>query len=74
MDIAEAEGWAVTHDGCIDVRTVSPTRQAAVINAIVTQGGVMVMDDWTHDVIDGVWREVSRQRGLSLIRVVVRAA
>ena len=51
-----ATGWAIRlSDGEIDVRTVSPTRRAAIVNWLVLNGTeISIM--WTDDQIEAAWK------------------
>ncbi len=42
MTTERATGYAMIKDGIIDVRTVSPTRRAAIVNWLVINAQVMV--------------------------------
>lgn len=68
----EADGWAVIEDVGIDVRSVSPTRRAAIVNWLVTRGDRMVWPKTTDKEIEQMWAEA---RGAAeVIPVKVSAA
>ncbi len=47
-----AKGWAVTIGAEIDLRTVSPTERAAMVNGLVTIFGVTVYNSHTDEEIE----------------------
>lgn len=49
------EAWGVVDDDGLNVRTVSDTRRAAIINWLVTNAGVMIMDTHTDEHINALW-------------------
>jgi hypothetical protein len=51
---APAKGWAVAVNGVIDVRTVSPTRRAAIVNWLVTHGKLVFAKD-SDEKIETMW-------------------
>lgn len=51
----EADGWAVIECTGIDVRSISPTRRAAIVNWLVTRRGVGIYHTTTDDQIEGMW-------------------
>ena len=48
-------GWAVTVDDKIDMRTVGPTRRAAIINWMVSERGELITSFSTDRSIDMKW-------------------
>lgn len=50
-----AHGWGVVVDGAIKIRTVSDTRRAAIINWLLTDGGLLVVHGARDDAIEAVW-------------------
>lgn len=55
--MVEAEGWAVIQDGKIDVRTISPTRRAAIVNWLVVRGRCWISTSTSDSQIEEYWRE-----------------
>ena len=55
----DAVGWAcvLKTPRVIDVRSVSPTKRACMVNALVTQLGIMVTNDWTDQDIERAWQQ-----------------
>ena len=55
----EAKGWAVTHKGEIQLRTVSPDRRGAIVNwlFIGPMGRVLTLDHVSDDQINRWWAE-----------------
>lgn len=54
MSGSTARGWAVVDDGLIDVRTVSLTRRAAIVNWLVTHG-VVIGSTYSDEQIEALW-------------------
>ena len=52
---AEAEGWAVVENGEINVKTVSPTRRAAIVNWLVVDHDVMITRHTADRTIEAEW-------------------
>lgn len=52
----EADGWAIIEDIGIDVRSVSPTRRAAIVNWLVTRKGIMIYHTTTDEQIEAMWK------------------
>lgn len=67
-----ARGYAIANSGEIDIRTVSGTRRAAIVNWLVAQAGVMVFAYWTDERIEDAWvQESARVPGVEIIQVRV---
>lgn len=49
-------GWAVIDGHEIDVRTVSPTRRAAIVNWLVLSGKMMLAH-FSDESIEMIWRD-----------------
>jgi hypothetical protein len=64
------EGYAVVLFREIDVRTVSPTRRAAIVNWLVTHG-VWVADSFTDDYIEILWRNHKQEAELIAVKIEV---
>lgn len=54
-EIVIAEGHAVVWNGEIDVRTVSESRRAAIVNWLVVNRGVEIMNGTTDEQISLLW-------------------
>jgi hypothetical protein len=66
-------GWAVVdEDGLIDIRTVSGSRRAAVVNYLCVSCGVIVLHNASDQHIDDLWREHGGQA--RIISVAVKPA
>lgn len=50
-----ADGWAVTDDRGLNIRTVSETRRGAIINWLVVAARVLVLANQTDDEIEYLW-------------------
>ena len=69
----EAEGWAVIDgQGVLNVRTVSPTRRAAIVNWLLTDKGLMAFDVATDEQIERQWQFDSKDCGARLTRVSIQ--
>lgn len=53
-----SQGWAVKDPKGINVKTVSDTRRAAVVNWLVVEKGVMVLNAATDREIEDLWRRL----------------
>lgn len=60
--VREARGWAIVKeiDDSINVRSVSPTRRAAVVNWLCTERGLMALNTTSDDQIERIWRANKR--------------
>lgn len=64
------KGWAVVNVvGEIDMRTVSPTRRAAIVNWLFTYAEMYICVSDTDDDINQIW--VERRGEFDVVRVVV---
>jgi hypothetical protein len=67
----KADGWAVIECIGIDVRSVSPTRRAAIVNWLVTRGR-WISTSTTDEQIEDYWSE---DRGeAEVVQVTVQTA
>lgn len=53
--LAEAYGWAVIENGTINIRTVSDTRRAALVNWLIAEKRLMALNTATDDQIEAMW-------------------
>ena len=58
MTDEKVKGYAVITNDKIDVRTVSLTRRAAIVNWLVVEGGRMVYSSTTDEDIEKMWIEL----------------
>lgn len=67
-----ATGFAVALDGKIDMRTVGPTRQFALVNWLYVNADLRISSAWSPSMIEKAW-EISRNKTpeLDVIRVIV---
>lgn len=66
------EGWAVIgRTGGISVRTVSPTRRAAIVNWLLTDKGLLATDVATDEQIERQWALDSKDMGARVTRVLI---
>lgn len=67
-----AAGWAVVDGERLDVRTVSPTRRAAIVNWLVTTAQENVYAWETDERIDARWeRVIALRRGVTVREVSI---
>jgi hypothetical protein len=64
-----AIGFAIKQDGSINVRTVSPTMQAAKINWLIVERGVMIRASEPDHHIEIAWRHLSSESGATCVQV-----
>jgi hypothetical protein len=69
----EARGWAVVQNGELLVKTVSPTRRAAIVNWLVVEGGLFVQDAWSDAMIETAWEHAHSFKNAELAEVTIRA-
>ena len=62
MRTEKTHGWAVVSKGIINVRTVSDTRRAALVNWLVVDGGMFIGNATTDEEIEDFWYR-SKKRG-----------
>ena len=55
--IATSEGWGVLGDDGIDMRTVSDTRRAAIVNWLCATGACLVHRGTTDERIEQIWQQ-----------------
>ena len=67
MSDKRVKGYAVIANEKIDMRTVSDTRRAAIVNWLVVEGGRMVFSTTTDEEIEQMWVEL---RGTSRVVAV----
>lgn len=58
-EVDTVEGYAVIEDNKIEVRTVSPTRRAAIVNWLVVRKNCMIYLTTTDDQIEEMWENWS---------------
>jgi hypothetical protein len=69
---AEAEGWAVTVKGEIDVRTVSPTEIGAKVNGLMTVFWIAVGAGASDSAVNDAWNACVEDRpNVRLVQVKV---
>ena len=66
-----ANGYAVTLSGEIDVRTVSPTERAAMVNWLIAARGVLVLADATDAQIRKAFEKVCASAGARVVPVKI---
>jgi hypothetical protein len=68
----QSKGWAVIADGEINVKTVSPTRRAAIVNWLTVDLGFLIHNHHTDEQIESAW-EYGRpeKRGARVAEVVI---
>lgn len=64
-------GWAVVDEaGNIDIRTVSDTRRAAIVNWLVTHG-TMVFNHTTDEQIEDLWSIKSGRNICTIVTIAL---
>jgi hypothetical protein len=66
-------GWAVIDDNGIDVKTVSPTRRAAIVNWLVTHGAMILTTHSDQDIED-IWIGATHRHKIGVERVQITKA
>lgn len=61
------EGFGIVEFDGLDMRTVSPTRRATIINWLVVQANQMISSRHTDEQIESLWDE---HRGEAMVRPV----
>jgi hypothetical protein len=69
-----AQGWAVVEGDLIDLRTVSETRRAAIVNWLVVRPRIMVYASWDDEDIEYQWNNNRNLRGAEVIKVNIEKA
>jgi hypothetical protein len=70
-DPATAQGWAIALDGQINIRTVSDTPRAAVVNWLVTEANQPIWASMTDDDIQHIWDKL--RGSCVIVKVLVMA-
>lgn len=67
-----AAGWGVTDDRGLDIRTVSDSRRAAIVNWLVIKARVLIRADHSDEEIEYLWtRHAVTPRRASVHKVKV---
>lgn len=66
--VASKTGWGVVDRDGINIRTVSDTRRAAIINWLVTEARTMISNAHEDDHINALW---DAQRGDAIVTPIV---
>lgn len=61
------EGWGVVDRNGLNIRTVSPTRRAAIVNWLVVEAGCAILASHTDGHINALW---DAHRGEALIKPI----
>lgn len=70
MTQQDATGYAAINEGIINVKTVSETRRAAIVDFLVVSAGVMVGAHATDEWIEDAWRRYGGTH--EIVQVVIR--
>lgn len=65
----EAHGYAVVENGEINVRSVSPTRRAAMVNFLLTDRATMILNSMADPEIETIWD--AKHRGAVIVPVKI---
>lgn len=52
-----AKGWAIVERGVISVRSVSPTRRAAIVNFLIVSRTITVHNGMSDEFIEQLWNK-----------------
>lgn len=69
----QSDAWAVVQHGEINIKTVSPSRRAAIVNWLHVEQGIMctvLADDLQ---IERAWKQLSAPSGAKVHQVIVVA-
>lgn len=66
------EGWGVIDADGLNIRTVSDTRRAAIVNWLVVQLGIVPLRDETDDEIESKWTRFSGDAMVRPVRCYVQ--
>ncbi len=66
-----AEGWAVVDDKGINVRTVSESRRAAIINWLVVEAQLHILNAHTDEQVDAMWNAHRGSATVKQVRICV---
>jgi hypothetical protein len=67
-------GFAIKErDGTLNVRTVSPTARAAMVNWLVVSG-IVPFDHWSDELISYAFRTQGEREGATLVKVYILEA
>lgn len=71
--MAIVSGWAaVDADGDINVKTVSGTRRAAIVNWLVVGAGIMVLNHWSDEGIEETFQKQRTRHRVDVVPVTIR--
>jgi hypothetical protein len=66
----QADGWAIIECVGIDVRSISPTRRAAIVNWLVVRRNVYITTSWDDARIEHIWQSLKGEA--EAVEVIVR--
>jgi len=64
-----ASGWAIIDNDEIKVRTVSPTRRAALVNFLLVERLVAVLEDTSDEAINQLWEQHRGDASITLVMI-----
>ena len=67
--IVATQGFAVAKDGVIDVRTISDTGRAAIVNWLVVNGGIMIFPHDAYENIEALWRAIRGSAEVIIVKI-----
>ena len=65
----KAEAFAVIANGKIDVRTVSDTRRAAIVNWLVVDRGCPILRTDTDEQIEQLWEQEQGEASVAAVEI-----
>lgn len=63
------EGWGVFDEDGLDVRSVSPTRRAAIVNWLLTKHSHLCRQATTDDQIENLWEHFCGDAQVRPVRI-----
>ena len=70
---ALSEAWAVVHKDAINIRTVSPTRRAAIVNWLVVERDYLITNARTDEQIETLWELECEDETVEQVHVSLKA-
>lgn len=65
-------GWAILHDGKLDIRTATAERRGAIINWLVVERGGLIRDSDSDAAIEALWQLLKGEAEAVEIWIMVR--
>jgi hypothetical protein len=65
------DGWGVVGPAGLNVRTISDTRRAAIVNWLVTDAHILLLQSHTDDDIERLWNEYREDATVERVKIAV---